>query len=177
MKVFISYGDVADQVTALRLQSSWSCERPNGIRAPAYARQGAPKRLDSEASRKRNLSEVVLGVVGTGLTEACRQELNTGLALHKNMIVMSYPEFAPQLQAYFGSNLVVIDPANPDRAGAWQRAIPEGSRCSAVRKGRLVGLGNVGAWLASTSTGRSKLKAMRSRRCTIDSSCIIALDH
>lgn len=116
MKVFISYGDVADQVTALRLQSSWSCERPNGIRAPAYARQGAPKRLDSEASRKRNLSEVVLGVVGTGLTEACRQELNTGLALHKNMIVMSYPEFAPQLQAYFGSNLVVIDPANPDRA-------------------------------------------------------------
>jgi hypothetical protein len=32
------------------------------------------------------------------------------------MIVMAYPEFAPQLQAYFGSNLVVIDPANPDRA-------------------------------------------------------------
>jgi hypothetical protein len=32
------------------------------------------------------------------------------------MIVMSYPEFALQLQAYFGSNLVVIDPANPDQA-------------------------------------------------------------
>jgi hypothetical protein len=75
-----------------------------------------PALLDPEANQKLNQAEVVLGVVGTGLTEACRQELNTGRALHKNMIVMSHPAFAPQLQAYFGPNLVVIDPASPDRA-------------------------------------------------------------
>lgn len=58
----------------------------------------------------------MLGVIGAGLTEACRQELNTGMTLHKNMIVMSYPAFAQQLQPYFGTNLVVIDPTNPDEA-------------------------------------------------------------
>ena len=62
MKVFISYGNAADQVTALRLQAL--------------------------GAQKLNEAEVVLGVVGARLTEACRQELNTGLALRKNMIVM-----------------------------------------------------------------------------------------
>jgi len=57
-----------------------------------------------------------LGVVGGGLTEACRQELNTGMTLRKTMIVMSYPAIAPQLQRYFGSNEVVIDPEKPDAA-------------------------------------------------------------
>lgn len=115
MKVFISYGDFADQVTALRLQALGSVNGLTVYVPPAYTRHGAPTLLDPEASQKLNQAEVVLGVVGAGLTESCRQELNTGLALHKNMIVMSYPEFAPQLQPYFGSDLVVIDPANPDR--------------------------------------------------------------
>src|SRR5207302_2008399 len=61
-------------------------------------------------------AEVILGVVGSGLTEACRQELNRGLALRKNMIVMVYPEFAPQLQSHLGSSLVLVDPASPDEA-------------------------------------------------------------
>lgn len=59
---------------------------------------------------------MVLGVVGWGLTEACRQELNTATSLHKQMIVMTYPAFAPQLEPYFGSHLVVIDPMNPGAA-------------------------------------------------------------
>jgi hypothetical protein len=57
-------------------------------------------------------------VVGSGLTEACRQELSTGVALGKSMIVMTYPESAPQLQPYFGPNLVVIDPSDPGTAEA-----------------------------------------------------------
>ena len=83
---------------------------------PAFTRQGVVTVLDPEAYQKLNDAEVVLGVVGAGLTEACRQELNAGTALRKTMIVMSYPAFASQLQPYFGSNLVVIDPANPDGA-------------------------------------------------------------
>ncbi len=38
------------------------------------------------------------------------------MVLRKNMIVMAYPEFAPLLGQQFGPNLVVIDPANPDRS-------------------------------------------------------------
>jgi len=116
MKVFISYGDLSDQVTALRLQALGAVNGLTVYVPPVHTRKAAPTLLDPEANQKLNQAEVVLGVVGTGLTEACRQELNSGLALHKNMIVMAYPEFAPQLQAYFPSNLVVVDPANPDRA-------------------------------------------------------------
>jgi hypothetical protein len=114
MKVFISYGDVADQVTALRLQALGAVNGLTVYVPPAHTRRGAPTLPDSETGQKLNQAEIVLGVVGAGLTEACRQELNTGLALHKNMIVMSHPTFAPQLQPYFGSNLVVMDPTNPD---------------------------------------------------------------
>src|ERR1022692_1701334 len=60
--------------------------------------------------------KLFLGVVGAGLTEACRLELNAGMALHKHMIVMSYPALVPQLQPYFGPNLVEINPASPDGA-------------------------------------------------------------
>ncbi len=66
--------------------------------------------------QRLNQADAVLGVVGSGLTEACRQELNASVSLHKHMIVMTYPESAPELQSYFGDNLVVIDPANPDAA-------------------------------------------------------------
>jgi hypothetical protein len=116
MKVFISYGDSIDQVTALRLQALGAVNGLTVYVPPAFTRQGASALLDPEASQKLNDAEVVLGVVGAGLTEACRQELNAGMTLHKSMIVMSYPAFAPQLQPYFGSNLVVIDPVNPDGA-------------------------------------------------------------
>ena len=116
MQVFISYGDVADQVTALRLQALGAVNGLTVYVPPVHTRQGVPALPDPEASQKLNRAEVVLGLVGTGLTEACRQELNRGLALGKNMIVMVYPEFAAPLQSYFGSNLVVVDPSNPDQA-------------------------------------------------------------
>jgi hypothetical protein len=115
MKVFISYGDSSDQVTALRLQALGAVNGLTVYVPPAYTRQGVPTFLDPEVGQKLNEAEVVLGVVGTGLTEACRQEINAGIALHKNMIVMAYSEFASQLQSYF-KNLVVIDPINPGGA-------------------------------------------------------------
>jgi hypothetical protein len=118
MKVFISYGDTSDQVTALRLQALGAVNGLTVYVPPAFTRQGTPTFLDPEASQKLNEAEVVLGVIGAGLTEACRQELNAGMALRKSMIVMSYPPFALQLQSYFGSNLVVIDPADPGGAEA-----------------------------------------------------------
>ena len=116
MKVFISYGNDADQVTALRLQALGAVNGLTVYGPPAHTRRDARGLLDPESAQKLNEAEIVLGVVRAGLTEACRQELNTGMALRKNMIVMSDPAFAPQLQPYFGSDLVVIDPQNPGEA-------------------------------------------------------------
>lgn len=83
---------------------------------PAHTRQGTPAFLDPAAGQKLSDAEVVLGFIGNGLSEACRQELNTGMTLRKNMIVMCYPHLAAQLQPYFVSSLVVIDPSNPDQS-------------------------------------------------------------
>jgi len=116
MKVCISYGAAADQVTALRLQALGAA---NGLRVyvpPAYTRQGLATLLDPDAAQKLNEAEVVLGVVGAGLSEACRQELNAGMAQRKHMIVMSYPPFVPLLRPHFGAYVVEIDPASPDGA-------------------------------------------------------------
>ena len=113
MKVFISYGDAADQVTALRLQALGAANGLTVYVPPAHTRRDPASFLDSNASQKLNEAEVLLGFIGNGLSEACRQELNTGMTLGKHMIVMSYPHLAAQLLPYFGPNLVVIDPVKP----------------------------------------------------------------
>ena len=117
MKVFLSYGSTADQVTALRLQALAAVNGLTVYVPPAYTRQVSPAVLEPETHQKLTDADVVLAVVGgSGITDACTQELNLGIALQKNMIVMSDPLLAPRLQPSFGPNLVVIDPANPDQA-------------------------------------------------------------
>lgn len=104
-----------DQVTALRLQALANVNGLTGYVPPAFTRR-SPTPLDAKTKQKLKQAEVVLGVIGNGLSEACRQELDMGIALRKNIIVMSAPQFAAELQPHFGSNLVVIDPLNPDKA-------------------------------------------------------------
>lgn len=117
MKVFLSYGSTADQVTALRLQALAAVNGLIVYVPPAYTRQALAAVLEPEAHQKLSEADVVLAVVGgSGLTEACIQELKLGISLQKNMIVMSDALLAPRLQPSFGPNLVVIDPANPDQA-------------------------------------------------------------
>jgi len=113
--VFISYGAAADQVTALRLQALGAVNGLTVYLPPAYTRND-PTVLDPDASQKLHEAEVVLGVVEAGLSQACLHELNAGMALRKHLIVMSNPAFAAQFEPSFGSNLVLIDPANPGAA-------------------------------------------------------------
>jgi hypothetical protein len=115
MKVFISYGSAADQVTALRLQALGAVNGLTVYVPPAYTRQASTVLLDPESGQKLKESDVILGVVGAGLSEACRQELNTSQTIQKPTIVMADPLVAPQLQPYF-ANLIVVDPAKPDLA-------------------------------------------------------------
>jgi hypothetical protein len=79
-------------------------------------RQETPVFLDPDVAERLSASEVVLGVVGEGLSEACRQELNAGMVQGKHMIVMSDPGFAARLEQHFGTSLVVMDPQNPDQS-------------------------------------------------------------
>jgi len=118
MKIFISYGSTGDQVTALRLQALAAV---NGLQVyvpPVHTRQSAVPLLPADSAKMLNESNVVLGVIGTVLSNACSQELNTSLTLSKPTMVMADPVVAPQLQPIFGANLVVIDPSSPDRAEA-----------------------------------------------------------
>ena len=116
MNVFISYGGVADQVPALRLQALGAVNGLTVYVPPAYTRQGVPTLLDPETLQRLREADVVLGVVGAGLTDACQKELNAGLTLQRKMVVMSHPEFAPQFQPSLGWNVVVIDPVDPGGA-------------------------------------------------------------
>jgi hypothetical protein len=118
MKVFLSYGSAADQVTALRLQALAAVNGLTVYVPPAHTRPGTANVLDPEVRRKLAQADVILGVVGVGFTEACKQELNVGFAQHKNPLVMCYPAFEPLLRTYFGANLVVINPADPTPAEA-----------------------------------------------------------
>jgi len=116
MKVFISYGEIEDQVTALRLQALGAVNGLTVYVPPAFTRQTVPALLEAETAQKLYEADVVLGVVRSGLSEACRQELNAGFTRRTNMIVMSDPMFVQDLQSYFGSNVVEIDPDNPAQA-------------------------------------------------------------
>jgi hypothetical protein len=76
---------------------------------------GLPQ-IDAEVDQELHEAEVVLGIVGTYLTGACKLEIDVGMALGKNMIVMASPAIATELRPLFGPKLVEIDPTSPDRA-------------------------------------------------------------
>jgi len=115
MKIFISYGSIADQVTALRLQALAAVNGLTVYVPPAHTRQVNPALIDPQSNQRLSEADVVLGVIGVGVSESCRQELNTAIALNKTSIVMCYPEFETMLRPYFHANLIVIDSIHPDR--------------------------------------------------------------
>jgi hypothetical protein len=116
MKVFIAYGSAADQVTGLRLQALAAVNGLTVYVPPADTRQPNRVFLDPESSRKITDSDIVLCVVGAGLTESCRLEINAAILQNKKILPMCYPQFAQQLEPYFGPNIVVIDQTKPDLA-------------------------------------------------------------
>ncbi len=113
MKVFISYGSVADQVTALRLQTLGAVNGLTIYVPPAYTRQALYTSMDPEAAQKLKEFDFVLGIVGFADSKACREELNLARTLAKPIIVMTDEVAAPSFRQYFTENLVVINPMDP----------------------------------------------------------------
>jgi hypothetical protein len=117
MKIFISYGSAYDQVTALRLQALAAVNGLTVYVPPSHTRLIAPSTIDPDSYQRLKDTDVILGVIGaTGFTEACREEINKGIALKKATIVLCDPTLEPHLRPNFGANLVVLDPANPAQA-------------------------------------------------------------
>ena len=116
MNVFLSYGSTPDQVTALRLQALAAVNGLTAFVPPAYTRQSPSVQLDNDSQQELNEADVVLGVIGAGLSESCRQELNAGIELAKVTIVIAEPGIASQLTLPTSPSLIVIDPAKPEQA-------------------------------------------------------------
>ena len=118
MKVFISYGGASDQVTALRLQALGSVNGLTVYVPPAFTLRESASDIDPEAALKLREADVVLGIVGNHLTEACRRELEAGFESRKSMIVMAYESLGHRLERFTGSSLVLIDPEDAGSAEA-----------------------------------------------------------
>jgi hypothetical protein len=116
LKLYIAYGTAADQVIALRLQALAAVNGLSVYVPPAYTRHPAATALEPQSEAKLMDSDIILGVVTTGISEVCRQELNTAQSSKKKAIVIADPASASWLQDYFPGNVVVIDPANPAAA-------------------------------------------------------------
>jgi len=116
MNVYIAYGRAEDQVTALRLQALGAVNGLTVYVPAAHTRVSPSEVMDEASARKLRESDVVLGVVETGLSESCRQELNMGVELNKPTIIMAAPPSAGQLERLFPGRVVVMDPNNPTQA-------------------------------------------------------------
>ncbi len=115
MNVFISYGSVGDQVTALRLQALGAVNGLTIYVPPLHTRSAPSAVLDSETVRKLHDAEVVLGITGLVPSESNKLEIANSLAMNKPVMVVGDSALARQL-APPGCNLAVIDPAIPEQA-------------------------------------------------------------
>ena len=103
-------------MTALRLQALGAV---NGLAVyvpPVFTRQEPTGQLDLQSIERLHASDVVLGVVTVALSEACREELNSGKKMGKRTIVLADPSQAGALAPYFPGHLVVFDPNDPAKA-------------------------------------------------------------
>ena len=113
LRIYIAYGIAADQVTALRLQALGAVHGLTVYVPPAFTRQDPSGQLDPLSDQRLQESEIVLGVVTTALSEACRRELDLGKQLGKKTVVMSDPALTAQLAPQFPGSVLAIDPASP----------------------------------------------------------------
>ena len=112
LKLYIAYGAAADQVIALRLQALAAVNGLSVYVPPAHTRHPAATTLEPQSEARLIESDIILGVITTGISEICRQELNSAQSFKKKAIVIADPASASWPQAYFPGNVVVIDPAN-----------------------------------------------------------------
>ncbi len=143
LKLYIAYGTAADQVIALRLQALAAVNGLSVYVPPAHTRQPASTEIEPQILDKLLSSDIILGVVTTGISEVCRQELNTAQSFDKKPIVLADLALAPSLQDHFPGNVVVIDPANPAEAEQQFVQILKQAKIEQAAKTALIALGTL----------------------------------
>jgi hypothetical protein len=143
LKLYIAYGTAADQVIALRLQALAAVNGLSVYVPPAYTRRVGAINLEPESEAKLIDSDLVLGVVTTGMSDACRQELNTARNNLIKSIILADPTPAFSLQEYFPGNIIVIDPTNPARAEQEIVQVLEQAKVEQAAKTALIALGTL----------------------------------
>lgn len=101
-------------------------------------------------------SKAVIGVVGAGVSARCLLELEEAARAQKNIIVMTYAEYFPQLSGIGFANLVQVDPSNP-APGEFQ-VVDYLKRMDLERSSRmaLVGLGTLAVGLLVIAAAADK---------------------
>jgi hypothetical protein len=112
MRVFISYGNPEDQVTALRLQALGVVNGLSIYVPPAFTRRQPGSTNAPEVADQLSKADVVLGLIGWGFSEACQVELDAAAGAGKNLIVMSNPALGIQLNESLAVSHVPIHPGN-----------------------------------------------------------------
>ena len=143
LKLYIAYGTAADQVIALRLQALAAVNGLSVYVPPAYTRQPAATALEPQSLDMLMASDIILGVITMGISEVCRQELNTAQSFNKKPIVMADLAWAPSLQDFFPGNVVVIDPTNPAAAEQQFVQILNQAKIEQAAKIALIALGTL----------------------------------
>ena len=116
LKLYIAYGTAVDQVIALRLQALAAVNGLSVYVPPAYTRRVTAINLEPESEAELIDSDIILGIITTGMSDACRQELNAAQSFGTKAMVIADPACASWLQNQFRGDVVVIDPANPAAA-------------------------------------------------------------
>jgi hypothetical protein len=156
MNVFISYGDSADQVTALRLQALGVVNGFTVYVPPAYTRQHNQAVFDPDAQKRLLEAEVILGVIGGNVSETCRHELMFGETLQKTMIVLASPNAAGRVQGMPGVNVILMDPTKPGEAEVAILGHLGGLKAQQSTKDALLGLGILAVGLVILATATSQ---------------------
>lgn len=177
MKVFISYGDAADQVTALRLQALGAVNGLTVYVPPAYTRQGLATLLDPEAAQKLNDAEVVFGRRRSGPHRGVppgSQRRHGSSQTHDRNVV---PSVRTAASTILWAQPCRDQPSQSGRSGDRDSAASQNHQRPAECKECPFGLRYACPGPVDPGTLRLNQIRMRARRCTIDSSCVIALDH
>lgn len=83
---------------------------------PAGTRDGEHVELDELSAAALRESDLVVGLIGTEVSEACRQEIGLSNELGKTTVVIVEPASASQLKQHYARNVVIVNPADPARA-------------------------------------------------------------